>query len=307
MMVLPSQTAAQDFSHQRIEALVASCPPLKSVVSARGTGPRTEGASTITFKTFVGGFLKLTGTLSASELSQVAVRDLYMTEVDRYAIETENKEGNPVHLAKLRQRTFEHTSKLIMECSPTIANESRIELEFQAGSMEHYFLPCPLCGHEQELLKEGFDWDSAIYRCASCLGTSPQKGWLSRVGRWISCIPSLGGNDEGNCADRRSGDDHCDRRDVVAVRSFWAPAWLSELVSWEKIAEDYWRAKELLELGDKSMLKTWIRQRRRNAGLKSSRPPFAQMICYPGPKPTTPKYPSECCAWSRVSILRTKP
>ena len=30
-------------------------------------------------------------------------------------------EGDPVHLMKLRQRTFEHTSKLIMECSSTIA------------------------------------------------------------------------------------------------------------------------------------------------------------------------------------------
>jgi hypothetical protein len=44
-----------------------------------------RGPSTITFKTFAGGFLKLTGTLSASELSQVAVRDLYGTEIDRYA------------------------------------------------------------------------------------------------------------------------------------------------------------------------------------------------------------------------------
>src|SRR5262245_10879300 len=42
------------------------------------------------------------------------------------------------------------------------------------------------------------------------------------------------------------------------IRSFWVPAWLSELVSWEKIGEDYRRAKELLALGDKSNLKTWV-------------------------------------------------
>jgi phage terminase large subunit GpA-like protein len=126
MMVLPSQTAAQDFSHQRIETLIGSCPLLRAVVTARGTGPRTEGASTITFKTFAGGFLKLTGTLSASELSQVAVRDLYLTEVDRYAIETENREGSPVHLAKLRQRTFEHT--------PSSSWNVRRRLQVKAGS-----------------------------------------------------------------------------------------------------------------------------------------------------------------------------
>jgi hypothetical protein len=59
------------------------------------------------------------------------------------------------------------------------------------------------------------------------------------VGRWISCVSFSNGTS-------------------AAVRSFWVPAWLSELVSWEKIAEDYLRAKELLALGDKSNLKTWI-------------------------------------------------
>jgi phage terminase large subunit GpA-like protein len=161
-----------------------------------------------------------------------------MTEVDRYAVETENKESNPVHLAKLRQRTFEHTSKLVAECSPTIQGESRIELEYQAGSQEHYFLPCPVCGFEQELLKPGFDWESATYRCVSCSGESSQKAWLPRGGRWIPFAPGSNG--------------------AAAIRSFWVPAWLSELVSWEKIGADYQRAKELLALGDKSLLKTWV-------------------------------------------------
>jgi phage terminase large subunit GpA-like protein len=40
MIVCPSQTAAQDFSHQRIEPLIKTCEPLKAVVTARGTGPR---------------------------------------------------------------------------------------------------------------------------------------------------------------------------------------------------------------------------------------------------------------------------
>jgi phage terminase large subunit GpA-like protein len=237
MIVCPSQTAAQDFSHQRIEPLIKTCEPLKAVVTARETGPRVEGASTITFKTFAGGFLKLTGTLSASELSQVAVRDLYMTEVDRYAVETENREGSPVHLAKLRQRTFEHTSKLIMECSPTIAGESRIEIEYLNGTQEHYFLPCPGCGFEQELLRPGFDWESATYRCSSCGCAHGQEAWLSRVGRWMSLreTPAPAG-----------------------IRSFWVPTWLSELVSWRKIGEDYRSAKELIAVGDKSNLKTWI-------------------------------------------------
>jgi len=184
MFVLPSQITARDFSHQRIEPLIESTPPLKAVVSERGAGPRTQGASTIRFRTYPGGFLKLVGSLSASELSQMAIRDLYATELDRFATETENSEGDPVHLMRLRQRTFEHTSKLIMECSPTIAGESRIELEYQQGTQEHYFLPCPRCGFQQELLKPNFDWEGATYQCVNCGNGSSQRSWQAKVGQW---------------------------------------------------------------------------------------------------------------------------
>ena len=47
IMVLPSQITARDFSHQRVEPLIETTPALKAVVSERGTGPRTQGASTI--------------------------------------------------------------------------------------------------------------------------------------------------------------------------------------------------------------------------------------------------------------------
>ena len=177
------------------------------MVTARGTGPRTEGASTIVFKTFVGGFLKLAGSLSASELSQLAARDVFITELDRLSTETENREGSPLHLAKLRQRTYEYTSKLVLECCPTIAGESRIEQEYKAGTQEHYYLPCPICGHKQELRKENFDWEVATYRCERCAGVRAQRDWLSRVGSWIPCIPPSNG--------------------AATVRSFWAPAWIS--------------------------------------------------------------------------------
>ena len=141
LMVLPTQLMARDFSHQRIGPLIDSCPALAAVVNARGQGRHVRDASTLSFRTYAGGFLKLTGTLSASELSQVAARDVFATELDRFSVETENGEGSPIHLMKLRQRTFEHTSKLIMECSPTIQEESRIQIEYLAGSQEHYFLP----------------------------------------------------------------------------------------------------------------------------------------------------------------------
>jgi hypothetical protein len=104
MMVLPSQIMTRDFSHQRIEPMIENCPPLKAKLSERGTGPRTQGASTIRFRTYPGGFLKLAGSLSSSELSQLAVRDLHTSELDRFVTEVEIGEGDPVHLMKVRQR-----------------------------------------------------------------------------------------------------------------------------------------------------------------------------------------------------------
>jgi phage terminase large subunit GpA-like protein len=224
--------------------------------------------------------LKLVGSLSASELSQMAIRDLYATELDRFAIETEDSEGDPVHLMKLRQRTFEHTSKLIMECSPTIAGESRIELEYQQGTQEHYFLPCPRCGFEQELLKPNFNWENATYQCVNCGEACSQRAWQSRIGSWRSCrrcsddeaADRVHISDRRYAGDRGVGGDQR-RSDIVAtIRSFWVPAWLSELVSWQKIAEDYQRAKELLAVGDKSNMKTWIQTTLAEPWVEEQRP-----------------------------------
>ena len=147
-----------------------------------------------------------------------------------------------------------------MECSPTIAGESRIELEYQQGTQEHYFLPCPRCGFEQELLKPNFDWDAGTYQCVNCGRGQSQRTWQAKVGRWISCIPHVDVNDA-DCGirhDQRRVDDDSRGQGAPTIRSFWVPAWLSELVSWHKIGEDYARAKELLALGDKSNLKTWV-------------------------------------------------
>jgi phage terminase large subunit GpA-like protein len=217
----------------------------------------------------------------------MAIRDLYATELDRFATETENSEGDPVHLMKLRQRTFEHTSKLIMECSPTIAGESRIELEYQQGTQEQYFLPCPRCGFQQELLKPNFDWECATYRCVNCGNDSSQRSWQSRVGKWRSCADMTNGRSP-------------------LIRSFWVPAWLSELVSWHKIGEDYARAKELLALGDKSNLKTWIQTTLAEPWVEQQRPGSVGVRYFLVGRSSTLRYLPGCCAWSHVSTHRTR-
>jgi len=78
------------------------------------------------------------------------------------------------------------------------------------------------------------------------------------VGSWRSCRENGNGDIDG----------------TIPVRSFWVPAWISELVSWQRIGEDYARAKELLEVGDKSLLKTLVQTSFAECWVEEQRPPI---------------------------------
>ena len=75
------------------------------------------------------------------------IRDLYLAEVDRFAVEAGRGEGegDPVSLARIRTSTF-HDSKVIMESSPTIGGRRRIEAAYLNSTQEHWYNACPNCG-----------------------------------------------------------------------------------------------------------------------------------------------------------------
>lgn len=186
LAVQPTVDMAKRLSKQRIAPMIDETPALRGLVSA----PRARDASnTMLVKEFRGGFLIMTGSNSASALSSMPVRYLFLDEVDRYPTDVE-EEGDPVLLAERRTNTFSRR-KILLTSTPTVKGLSRIESEFKASDQRFYFVPCPHCGHEQALVWAGIKWDkdnsrNVWYECGECAGRIEEhhKTAMLAAGQW---------------------------------------------------------------------------------------------------------------------------
>lgn len=122
-------------------------------------------------------------------------------------------EGDPMTLIENRQRTFSR-AKTYLVSTPTLAGQSRIDLQYQRSDRRRYFVPCPHCGEFQHLefggkdKPHGLKWRtapqadddhglpqviSAWYVCREC-GAEIDEGHKADMlakGRWIAERPSI--------------------------------------------------------------------------------------------------------------------
>ena len=143
MFLLPTQSLAEDFSSTRLTDMIQSTPQLRDKIMT------DEGRNTKLQKEFPGGYIKLTGSNSATELSSRPIRILLADEIDRFVSDVK-KEGDPLNLAIERTKTF-WNKKIVVTSTPTVKGESRIELEYEKSTKEEYYIPCPKCGAFQKL------------------------------------------------------------------------------------------------------------------------------------------------------------
>jgi phage terminase large subunit GpA-like protein len=173
LLVTSTLPACHSLSHDRFEPMVRDCEPLRGLVAESGA-PSSE--STIYRKTFPDGHLTLVGSNSASGLARMPIRDLYLTEVDRFSVEAGRGEGegDPVSLARIRTSTF-HDSKVIMESSPTVAGRSQIEAAYLNSTQEHWYNACPNCRVFQILTFGRIDFATLSHECEHCGEIQPVR------------------------------------------------------------------------------------------------------------------------------------
>ncbi len=168
MAVAPTVEMAKRYSKQRIDPLIEESPALRTLIAPSRS---RDAGNTVLAKEFRGGVLVLTGANSAVGLRSMPVRYLFLDEVDGYPRDVEG-EGDAIQLAEARTRTFARR-KIFIVSTPTIADASAVEREFEASDQRRYFVPCPHCGHAQHLRFEQLRWDwgqpqSVRYHCESC-------------------------------------------------------------------------------------------------------------------------------------------
>ena len=194
MVVQPTTEMAKRNSRQRIGPLIEESPALRDLVKEARS--RFSG-NTILSKEFLGGILVMVGANSATGLRSMAVRYLFLDEVDAYP-ENIGREGDPCDLAIARTTNFRRR-KVFIASTPTVQGRSRIESFFSTSDQCYYHVPCPRCGVYINLLKDNLQWSkkqahTAAYFCQECDGEiyDHEKNDILPLGEWVPSVQGDG-------------------------------------------------------------------------------------------------------------------
>ena len=193
LCVQPTLAMAQSFSKDRLAAMIRDTHKIKNLVAESKS---RDSGNTVLHKRFPGGHLSLAGSNSAAGLASRAIRVLLLDETDRYELSA-GAEGSPIALSIARTKTFPNR-KIYMCSTPTIKGISAIEAAFEESDKRYFLVPCPECGHKQQLKWKGVVWDedkpeTAHYVCEDCgsVINESKKPWLLKHGEWQATAKSI--------------------------------------------------------------------------------------------------------------------
>lgn len=231
ILVLPTIKDAEKFSKTRFAQIIAGIPQLACKVA----DPKSRNSNnTILLKSYPGGSIAICGANSPSSLASDPRRIIWMDEVDRFP-ESAGTEGSPVKLAEKRATSF-WNKKRIKTSTPTIAGRSRIEDEYNKGSMEEWNVQCPECGEWQTYSFKRLDFETVSMACAGCGVLVPERAWKDSSHKWIAAHP-----------ERKK------------VRSFRLNEMCSPFVDWIEIIENFKDAdRKLKRFHDPEDMKVFV-------------------------------------------------
>jgi len=239
LMVQPTVKTGERFSKERIAPTIRDTPILRTIFSPEKS---RDAQNTIMQKMYPGGYLAIVGANSPADLASRPVEVVLADEVDRWP-ESAKSEGDPLTIVEKRTSTYPYTKKLLKVSSPTIDGISRIQHEYNQGTMEVWMLPCPSCGEHQELLWHGIKFDHLIdreadkidesagdvlYECEVCGERHDEYAWKIGEGEW---------------------QERCENE---SVKSFRLNALVSPWMPWINIVKEFRKSK-----GDSEMMKVF--------------------------------------------------
>ena len=202
LWVMPTIDEAKNFNRDKLDPLISNTPAVKARVSELVS--RDETGSTIMRKRFPGGVLELTGANSSKGLQSRTRRVIVMDEVAEFPADAGGR-GDPVAQAEARTIAWTGREKIIAVSTPGLeagdpgpGGRCRITQMWEDGSRGRYLVPCPDCGHRQELQFDQLRWTAgepatAAYACEACGVLIPHaaKRRMLADGAWQHEQPEL--------------------------------------------------------------------------------------------------------------------
>lgn len=187
MALFSTQEMSKDYSKTRMSPSADLMPRVREKL---GSPKSRSSSNTISLKKWKGGYLKLTGANSPTEVSGKPIKILLCDEVDRY--KEHSLEGNVFDRAKDRTTSFPFDKKIFVTSTPTTKGFSIVFEEFEKGEKHFFLVPCPRCGVMHRLLFcnvkwKGSDAESARFVCPECGGSFDdfEKNRAVQRGKWV--------------------------------------------------------------------------------------------------------------------------
>lgn len=224
LYVHPTENNAARWSKMKLAPMLRNTTTLARAFPMKNR----DGLDSLLYKERVDGrgAIQISGANSAASLSQVSMTRQVQDDLSKW--ET-NSGGDPETQADSRSRAYEF-AKILKISTPLVMPGCRITRNFEEGSQEHLYLPCPHCNHMQVLEWENMlgnlDEDKpedAHFTCIECGSVIEEhhRSAMVRKGEWRASNPK---------AKRHH-------------RSFYLWSVVSALQSWERIAREWLNAR----------------------------------------------------------------
>jgi phage terminase large subunit GpA-like protein len=253
LSVYPTEVTGAEIMTERILPTYKSSPQLRKLMTGR---KEDESKNVLRLRSM---YHRIAWSGSLTSLAHRSIKIMDMDEVDKYAEAPSDRETGTIYLAKLRQRAYGRSSKLLMmsSCS-TEAGPIWQELTKETAAVFIFWVKCPFCGGEQymDFTKETFWWPHGED------GHSLDRKEIKerRLARYICQMPGcrqMWDDDSRDKAARRGtfrletadgtlGEEmfhHLNRTRVQSI-GFIIPSWISYFVSLSEVAFAYLKAKD---------------------------------------------------------------
>ncbi|MCW2319196.1 phage terminase large subunit GpA-like protein [Rhodoblastus acidophilus] len=188
----PTEDNARRWSKIKLKQMLRGTTALADVFPEKSR----DGADNILFKERADGrgAILISGANSPASLSQVTMPKQVQDDLSKWEM---NAAGDPESQADSRSQACEF-AKVLKISTPLVMPGCRITKNYEQGSQEQFYFPCPHCGHEQTLELENFldnldedEPERSHFVCAEC-GCAIEEHHRPAMllkGRWIAKNP----------------------------------------------------------------------------------------------------------------------
>lgn len=226
LYVHPTEGNAQRWSKQKLAPMLKNTASLRELFSQKSR----DGGDSVLYKERRDGrgAIQISGANSPASLSMVTMKNQVQDDLAKW--ET-NSAGDPEAQADSRSQAHEF-AKITKISTPMVLPGCRISRNYEDGSQEQPFIPCPHCGHMQVL-----EWDNMLANLdeehperAHFVCTDPECGGVIEEHHRPAMLKQL---------EWRAGNENAKRQH----RSFWIWSAYSVLQTFERIARSWLKAK----------------------------------------------------------------